>query len=346
MSVRSAPSVIELEVTDGLESLARAELSARAGVPKASIQTGPGWIRTTLDAPSGTWRSLRLAESVFRVETFDVPRPKALLGDAHFKRLARAVAEVIAGYPEHPTTFSLAAAGSGSSVLLRLRDSLANATGLRDSGDAGDLQIRLFRARLEGGWDVLLRLTSRPLSARAWRVCSFPGALNATVASAMAQLTLQRPDQVVVNLMSGSGSILIERLMLGPAAQAIGIETDGERVICAAKNAQAAGKTGSIRWLQSDARSIPLPARSVHALAADLPFGQRVGTHADNLRLYPAVFGEAAQVACRGARFAVLTHEVNLLERMLREQSDWRMLQTLRLNLRGLHPRLYVLERT
>ena len=32
------------------------------------------------------------------------------------------------------------------------------------------------------GWEVLVRLTPRPLTARPWRVCNWPGALNAVVA--------------------------------------------------------------------------------------------------------------------------------------------------------------------
>lgn len=198
---------------------------------------------------------------------------------------------------------------------------------------------------MANGWDVLLRLTPRPLSARAWRVCSFPGALNATVASAMAQLTLPRPGDTFVNLMSGSGSILIERRLLAPAAAEIGIENAPERIRCAAENVGAAQLTGQIRWLLADVRAIPLPARCTQAIAADLPFGQRVGYHGENVRLYPQVLAEAGRIAAPGARFVALTHEIHLIERLLRAQRDWRTAQVLPINLRGLHPRIYVLER-
>ena len=344
MTPSLSPTAVEWEVTEGLEGLARAEIVGRLGIPARELTQGAGWIRAHVALRSDP-AVLRLAESAFRVEPFDVPRPKALLGDAHFRRLTTAIREVTANYPQRPKTFVLAAAGSNSSVMVRLREALTAATGLADSGSEGDLQIRLFRAREAEGWDVLLRLTPRPLSARAWRVCSFPGALNATVASAMAQLSNPRPDDCVVNLLSGSGSILIERLGLMPAAEAIGIEIDPERITCAERNTGAAALRTAVRWIEGDARAVPLPESSVDALFADLPFGQRVGRHQENLELYPAVLREAARLARPRARFVVLTHEVALMDRLLRDQANWRSVQVLHLNLRGLHPRLFVLER-
>jgi 23S rRNA G2445 N2-methylase RlmL len=336
--------VVEWEVTEGLETLARAEITGRLGVPAAALSQGTGWIRLEQPLRSDP-RALRLAESAFRVEAFAVPRPKALLGDASFRRLTTAIGEVTAGFSTRPKTFALAAAGSDSSVMLRLREAIAATTGLTDGGDEGDVQIRLRRARDGDGWEALLRLTARPLSARPWRVCSFPGALNATVAAAMAQLSNPRPTDRVINLMSGSGTLLIERLNLMPVAEAVGVELDPERIRCAERNEGAAALRSSIRWLEGDARAVPLPDRAADALLADLPFGQRVGRHADNLDLYPAVLREAARLAGARSRFVLLTHEVTLMDRLLRDQASWRPIQVVRLNLRGLHPRLYVLER-
>ncbi|MBL8145609.1 MAG: RNA methyltransferase [Anaerolineae bacterium] len=341
---QDSPCAVELEVTEGLERLARAEVTGRLGVRSAAINEGRGWLRFPL-SQADRISQLRLAESAFQVETFAVPRPKALLGDQHFRRLADAVSNVTAAYHQPARTFTVAAAGSDSSVMLRLREAISRATGLTDAGGEGDLLIRLMRARETNGWDVLLRLTPRPISARNWRVCSFPGALNATVASAMAQLTLPRPNDTFVNLMSGSGSILLERRLLMSYVVGIGIDHDPERISCAAENAVAARLTGQVRWMLADARSIPLPSASAHAITADLPFGQRVGRHEENVELYPPILAEAARIAVPGARFAALTHEVQLMERRLRSQHDWRTIQVLPINLRGLHPRIYLLER-
>lgn len=337
--------VYELEVTEGLELLARQEVMDRLGVARRTIVYGPGWLRFSTELGPAAVADLRLAESAFLVLRFDVPRPKALLGDAHFRRLRTAIAKAISTFRPRAASFYIAAAGAETSVMQRLRSELGHALGLDDGIDEGDVQIRLLRSRDSEGWDALIRLTPRPLSTRPWRVCSFPGALNATVARAITQLTRPRSDDVFVNLLSGSGSIVIERCLSAPLGQAIAVEIATDRIACAERNLAAAGLRDRVALLHADATQLPMADRAASALAADLPFGQRIGRHADNLSLYPAVLEESARIARPGARFAVITHEVRLTDRLLAEQSWWEVEQEIRPTLRGLHPRLYVLKR-
>lgn len=346
MSSRPGGHIYELEVTEGLEELARVEVEQQLGTGLRDLTAGKGWLRFQTPARPAVIARLRLAESAFAVYTFAVPRPRALLGDEHFRRLCAAITAAAAGYPERAATFELAAAGSGSSVMARLRAELAQATGLTDGNGKGDVQIRLFRGRTEpAGWDALVRLTPRPLSTRDWRVCSFPGALNATVAHAMARLTRPKETDIFVNLMSGSGTLLIERLAQMGVQAAIGVEIDAQQIACTQRNLAAARVGLRAKLLQADVRSVPLADGCADALCADLPFGQRVGSHSENERLYPFIFAEAARIARRNALFTVLTHEVMLAETLLKAQPAWRIRRVLPLNLRGLHPRLYVLER-
>ncbi|PZS02444.1 MAG: hypothetical protein DLM69_04080, partial [Candidatus Chloroheliales bacterium] len=89
------------------------------------------------------------------------------------------------------------------------------------------------------GWEVLTRISPRPLVTRAWRVSNMPGALNATVAYAMVKLTKPRPDDVFLNLACGSGSLLIERLATVRARLAIGCDIDRAALNHAAANLAA-----------------------------------------------------------------------------------------------------------
>ena len=95
----------------------------------------------------------------------------------------------------------------------------------------------------------------------------------------------------------------------------------------------------------ADGRRLPFPGRSFDVLFADLPFGGRVGSHQDNLSLYPALLAEAARVTRAGGRFILITHEIQLMEGVLSAQAHWRSEAPLRVSLRGLHPRIYVLQR-
>jgi hypothetical protein len=81
-------------------------------------------------------------------------------------------------------------------------------------------------------------------------------------------------------------------------------------------------------------------------IVADLPFGQLVGTHAENERLYPRILAEAGRVAAPGARMALLTHELRLLDRAAAQRPDlWRLVDVLRVRTGGMMPGIFLMER-
>jgi 23S rRNA G2445 N2-methylase RlmL len=224
----------------------------------------------------------------------------------------------------------------------RIKREIAAAVGIPHA-ESGDLLIRILPD--DRGWRTLVRLTPRPLATRSWRVENYEGALNGAVAHVMALLTQPEAGDVVVNVGCGSGSLLIERCSAGAARQIIGIERDPAVIELAQANARASGWQRRVRLICADMRELPFPASFADALLADLPFGQRVGSHAANRALYPAALAEAARVAKPGARFVVITHEIRLMDATLERTHDWQVLRTLPITLRGLHPRIYVLQR-
>ncbi len=241
----------------------------------------------------------------------------------------------------------LGAAGADSAVMQRIKTEIARRTRLSEVAEDGDLLVRLLPspAGVGGGWLALARISPHPLGTRAWRECVTPGALQATVAHVMAGLTNSRPNDVVLNVCCGSGTLLIERGLMAPAHRLIGCDISAEALDCAARNV-AAWRAGGAELYDWDATRLPLEDNSVSVLLADLPFGNRVGTHEANRELYPAVLNEAARVAKAGARFVVISAEVKLLQATLQAQSAWQVTQTLRVNLSGLQPMIAVLEKS
>jgi SAM-dependent methyltransferase len=339
----------EAEVAEGLESLGWRELKTRFGerVERSRSAARAGAIRFRYIGNPYQLLSLRTVQAVYSVQTYPVPRPKALLGDQHFKALlAQIAAACDLAPPDAYRTLRISAAGSDSSVMTRLKTELAARAGLTVDEHEGDLLIRLRRAA-DGtdGWETLVRLSPRPLAARGWRVCNYEGALNAPVAHAMALFSQPTPDDTVLNLMSGSGTLLIERLLAGPAQLAAGYDIDPAAVECAQRNAEAAGLSEKARFRQGDARDLPLTSRSIDVLLADLPFGQLVGSHQENVLLYPAVIKEAARLLKPTGRALFITHEVRLMEQILRESSGWKTDQVIRIGLGGMHPRIWILSK-
>jgi tRNA (guanine6-N2)-methyltransferase len=287
-----------------------------------------GEVRFSYDGPWPALLRLRTVVAVHVVLASGLPRPTALLDDGAFRRITAGIGHIRSLHPAGAfRTYRLSAAGADSSAFQRFRARLERATGLQPVADAGDLLLR-FRRDVGGRFELLARLSPRPLAARAWRVCNLPGALNAAVASTMASLTRPAPDDVYLNLACGSGTLLVERALLGPAARLIGCDLDAEALACAGRNVAAAG-LANVELTEWDVTHLPLADRSVDALTVDLPFGQLLGSHAANAELYPALLAEAARVARPGARLVAISQQVRLLERSV-EADHWSAEEALR----------------
>lgn len=341
----------EADVADGLEEIARAELLQRFGnAVRLERARAAGIVAFEFTGNLHALLSLKTLLSVALVRGYAVPRPRALLGDQHFRALLAQVATARALAPADAyETLYLSAAGSDSSVMARLKEELARQTGLipvPPAAHEGDLLLRLRRGHRDPeGWEALVRLSPRPLSARPWRICNREGSLNATVARAMVILAAPTAEERALNLGCGSGTLLIEHADHLPNGWIGGCDLDQAALDCSHANAFASGHSDRIDLFDWDARSLPLPDASVGVLYADLPFGHLVGSHDQNLALYPAILREAARVAEPGARFALITHEIRLLDSLLRDSPAWTTERVLRVTLGGLHPRIYILRR-
>jgi len=337
------------EVVPGIEEVARAELVALGahGITPAE----DGW-RFAYRGPAARLLAARTVQAVSWALRFDVPRPKALLGDEHFRRLRAAVTEV--ARTGAFDGFRFAAAGAASSVFQRLATVLSDATGVRHRPDEGELLLRVRPDRDQGGWEVLVRLTPRPLATRAWRVCNRAGGLNATVAAAMNELVGLGERDRYLNLMCGSGTLMVERALAGPAARIVGVDVDADAIACARANLQAAGAAARCETVVADVATLGrsggtggtggLEPASFDVLVADAPWGDAVGRHADHHRSYPELLAAAARLAAPGASFALLSHEVRLVRRLLDEPGPWRVERSLQVGHGGHHPLLVVLN--
>ncbi len=338
--------LIELVVPEGLEALARDELRSFGKEARLQANNPPGVIALSYSGDLRRLLALRTVTSASIVQRFAVPRPKALLGDAHFRAITALINKVVRLHsPGAFRTLYLSAAGADSAVLSRLKHDLAQTLKLELGPDDGDLLLRLRRSANDASWELLVRLAPRPLATRAWRVCNLEGALNGPMAHAMALLSAPTAHDVVLNIACGSGTLLIERLLLGPARRAIGCDTSATARGCAQANVAAAGVAERCELTGWDARKLPLPAASMSVILADLPFGHLVGSHAENLTLYPGLLAEATRVARSDARFVLISHELRLIDRLLAEQNTWRIVQRLRVDVGGLKPQIVVLQK-
>ncbi|MBX3143948.1 MAG: methyltransferase domain-containing protein [Trueperaceae bacterium] len=336
-----------VDVERGLESFASEELTALG----AACAPAPGGLFVDPRGAAKRLKSLRTVGAVYRRLEFAVPRPKALLGSGHFRRLSTVVSEVArAGGPF--TALRIAAAGADSTVFRRLAEALSESVGLPVDQTGGDLLLRVTPTRSAdaGGWEVLVRSTPRPTSTRPWRVCNLPGGVNATVAVVMNRLVGEADGDDYLNLMCGSGTLVIERALSTPrAARLTGVDISPKALACARANASAAlagssARVSTIEWLEADVSELDLGG-SYSAITADAPWGDAVGVHADSRRLHRDLLDCAARAASENAAFALLTHEVKIANDAIAASRDWRVERSLRVSHGGHNPLLAVLRR-
>jgi tRNA (guanine6-N2)-methyltransferase len=340
-------TTVELSVAPGLADVALRELRdlARArGRRLRVVQDRDDALTVEWPGAASELHALRTVAAVWTLRRFEVPRPKALLGDAAARVLAAQVQEVVTRAGAPFSGLRLSAAGRESAVLQRLSAFLAAAAGVRVDEDGGDLHVRVRRGAGDA-WEVLVRTTARPLSVRPWRVCDRPGGLDAAVAAAVVRLAGVGAEDRVLGAMVGGGTLLVERALAGPAACLEGVDLDANAVRCTLDNARAAGVAERITVTRGDVTALPHADASFDRVLIDPPWGDAVGAHSDNATLYPALLRELARVAAPGARMALVTHEVRLAERLLADHPEWRAVHTRRVWHGGHRPAVWLLER-
>lgn len=281
------------------------------------------------------------------VEWFGVPRPAGLLGHQNLARILDLLEEVVGRRPGEFLTFRLSAAGADSPELLRLRGEIGRALRLEEVRERAHLVVALRRGDDGSGWEIVVRTTPRPLSARAWRVCNLPGALDASIANVMVRLAQPHPGERFLNLLCGSGTLMAERLALGPTAACVGVDSDPAALACAAQN--LTGTEARARLVQADAAATPLQDGAFDTVVADLPFGMLMGSGHENRRLYPALLAESARLLAPDGRLVLVTANVRALDTALEAEPGWTVGWQTRLEVphaRGyLRPVIRLLER-
>lgn len=338
-------NIFEIEVSEGLEWITREELLSLD--PKISIlQIGRGFIRFYYDGDVLQLLKLGTIISVYSVNSHPIPRPRGLLGHQHMANIIQQIDKVRHTIGKDKfKTFFISAAGSDSSVMKRIRQEIGQLTGMAEANSQGDLLIRIRPDVSKTCWETLVRLTPRPIATRSWRVANMEGALHGPVARAMAILSEPTEDDIVLNIACGSGSLLIERCAIHQPQLIIGCDISSEALKLSSVNIQASHLKRNIQLLQADATQLPFPKEHFKKLLADLPFGQLTGDHKSNRWLYPQILAEAARVTVNNGIFVFITHEIRLTESVLRQSRLWQTKQILRVNLNGLHPRIFVLKR-
>jgi tRNA (guanine6-N2)-methyltransferase len=206
--------------------------------------------------------------------------------------------------------------------------------------DAADVEF--WATMLDDEVLLAIRLYDERMRHREYKIAHRPGSLRSSVAAALGWLSRPGAEDVVVDPMCGSGTILIERAHLGRYGMLAGYDRDREAIAAASIN--IGPRYRPIGLGIADARRLPIRDGGATHLITNLPWGTRYGTHPENRRLYPRLVEEFARIVQPGGRLVMLTAERALIREVL-GKSPLRVESVMRVVILGASASVYVCRR-
>jgi len=329
-----------LSVFSGLAGVAAEELQQRAqlNLAGAAQRVRDRELLMVRAAQARALLDLRLVEDVFvRLGSMKLSGQAAdlkALGMAHFFRgaLSRAVTDEMNGVPRRPWFRVVVQADDAAWRAYRRVDMqavvetavLRAQVGWRLARDEAPVELWLHQVGRE--LVASLRLTANAHRQRGGRAQERVAALRPTIAAAMVWLTEPADDDVFLDPMCGSGTVLLERALAGRYGLLLGGDSDSAAVKAALANFGPRHQPRRIeRW---DARHLPLEEASVDKLACNVPWGREIGRPQDLPALYRDVLAEAVRVVRPGGRMVWLSSESQLLRQAIKAQLGLKLIRT------------------
>ena len=206
-----------------------------------------------------------------------------------------------------------------------------------------EIWVNLLGSRLVCG----IRLTDRTMRHRFNKPANLKAALRPSVAAAMIHLTQPTHDDVFLDPMCGSGTLLMERRYAGAYAKMIAGDVVRDHVWATRQNVAVLRKEppAAFGTLQADATKLPLATGSITKVATNLPFGKQIGSPKAVKKLYPAFFRELERVMGENGRAIILSSEYDLVKNAVRRCNGLEILTGYSIAVLGQWGRVYIIRR-
>ena len=193
--------------------------------------------------------------------------------------------------------------------------------------------------------DLYLKLWNVADSRYPWRQRTVSASIHPATAACLVRYakkfeTRERPR--VLDPFCGCGSLLFAREKLGPCRVLMGVDKSGTAVESARVNARA-GKSKAA-FVTKDILRFE-GREGFDLILSNLPFGNRVGSHEDNTRLYDRFVRRLPDLLSPGGVAVLYTMEYKLLKACLDRARGLTLRAQKRTEAGGLLPRIFVVDR-
>lgn len=210
---------------------------------------------------------------------------------------------------------------------------------IKNSAANYDIILRL--KMIDGGYNVLVKLMTRSDDRFDYRIMDVPASINPVTAAIIMGCCIEyiNENADVIDPFCGSGTLLVERHKLMPVKSITGIDKSSKAADAANKNINSAMikeniivNSDILRW-KSD--------KLYDELFTNMPFGNRIGSHAENEILYTEFINMLPKLVKKGGLVVIYTMEKMLMGNLLkRAEIDIIDIRTLESG--GLDPNLYI----
>ena len=225
----------------------------------------------------------------------------------------------------------------------KLIAALASALPGQNNPSAYDTELRVD-CRLDRA-DLYWKLWNVQDHRYPWRQRTVSASIHPATASCLARYARKfekRERPRVLDPFCGCGSLLFGREALGPCRALVGVDKSGAAVESARINARAGKSKAS--FVTKDA--LRFEAREgFDLILSNLPFGNRVGNHEDNTRLYDRFVRRLPELLAPSGTAVLYTMEYRLLKTCLDRAKGLALREQKRTEAGGLLPWIFVVDR-
>ncbi len=204
-----------------------------------------------------------------------------------------------------------------------------------------EVEFRLTKNEKFVNFDV--KLFTLPDSRFAYRKRELPASIHPATAAGV--LELVRPylkeNAVVADPCCGSGTMLLERAQIHDC-RLFGIDISAQALDAARQNFNAADQPANL--LLHDARFWQ-PEEPLDEIISNLPFGNRVGGHSSNKKLYESLVRNLPGWLRPGGIAVLYTVEMQLLRQLVARNNKLELLKEFRTDAGGLQPAVFLIKR-
>lgn len=253
---------------------------------------------------------------------------------------ASSIASAASGLLERPYRVELRGYSGDRSAFIRA------VSGALGGGDNPSRYADELRVVCRGNvCDVFVRPCSVPDTRFAYRKKSLPASIHPATAACLARYALSFVSAKRVRTLDpfcGSGTLLFELERAVKNTALIGVDVSEHALEAARINARAA--KSNARFIHKDILKFT-PREPFDLVLTNMPFGNRVGTHASNEPLYRGFMRMLPSLLSEDGVAALYTMEHRLLTDCLRREPRLTVVSETRTEAGGLNPRVTIVKR-